>query len=134
MNEEGRLTRLSEISYQDRRRKADWVVNAASVLSIVSWLFALVVWGILEFASPERETVFTQSWDIGVRTWWDGNLLPLAFVLLVMSFITCIVAFLFNMTRMRRKTDKYRMSIIIIGIITFIGIIAFVIRFGSYLI
>jgi len=61
MNEEGRITRISETSYQDRRRKADWVVNMASILSVVSWAFALVVWGILEFAAPERDTVFTQS-------------------------------------------------------------------------
>ena len=118
---------------KDRREKADWVVNMASVLSILSWVIAFGVWIILDIAAPERENFFTRTFGFPIRTWWDATLLPIAFALLVLSFLVCIAAFIFNATRMRRKSDKYRKSIIIIGVATFIGGIAFLIRFGSYI-
>jgi len=115
--------------FNERRKKADWVVKMATVLSLIAWLVAFGVWVVLDSASPEKTTFFTQFFGSTVRSYWDTSLLPLAFALLVVSLGTCIIAFVFNMLRMRRKTDKYRKSIIIIGAITIVGIVVFVIRF-----
>ena len=125
-------------SFQERRRKADWITRMATILSLVSWTIAFAVWVVLESASPEREMTFISSLitvhfdaETSIRDYWDETLLPLAFGLLVASLIVCISAFIFNAMRMRRKTDKYRKSIIIIGAVTVIGIVLFLIRFGS---
>jgi len=126
-NERARSQGVSD--FNERRKKADWVVKMATVLSFIAWLVAFGVWIVLDSASPEKTTFFTQFFGSTVRSYWDTSLLPLAFALLVVSLCTCIVAFVFNMLRMRRKTDKYRKSIIIIGAITIVGIVFFVIRF-----
>ena len=124
-------------SFQERRKKVDWVVRMASILSFVSWFVAFGVWIVLGQAQPEQENMFTRGLfnirAITVRNYWDTRLLPIALGLLIASLCICIIAFLFNMTRMKRKTDKYRKSIIVIGIITIAGIVAFVIRFGKFL-
>ena len=137
MSDFDRIRTAKEVSFQDRRKKADWIVKMATILNLVSWAVAVAVWFVLESASPEREMRFVTSLmqvhfdsDIIVRNRWDMTLLPIAFFLLIASLCICIVSFMFNKMRMRRKTDKYRKSIIIIGIITILGIVFFLIRFG----
>ena len=123
--------------YLDRRKKADWIVRMATILSVLSWAVVIAVWAVLDAASPERERQFISSiirkhLDVQsyVRTRWDETLLSVGFLLLVASLAVCLVAFFFNKLRMKRKTDKYRKSIIVIGSITIMGIVAFLIRFG----
>jgi hypothetical protein len=123
-----------EMSFAERRRQADWVVKMATILSLTSWFIAIMVTLVLEYAAPERENLMSAIFEITVRTEWNQALLPVAFGLLVLSLITCIAALIFNMLRMRRKTDKFRKSIIIIGLLNFVGIIAFMIQFAPYLI
>jgi len=124
-------------TYQERRKKEDWIVKMATILSLVAWAIAITVWFVLSAASPEREMRFITSLlqthfasPVHVRYYWDAALLPLAFGLLVAALAVCTVAFAFNKMRMRRKTDKYRKSIFILGGVTAIGLVAFLIRFG----
>jgi len=131
MNEE--RTRYGGNSFQEKRRQADWVVNAASALSVASWLVAFSVLLLLDIASPEQANFFSNVFEGTLRTAWNLPLLYAAFILLILAIISCIAAFIFNMMRMRRKTDKYRKSIIIIGIVTVIGFIFFTIQFGGQL-
>ena len=129
-----------EQSFQERRRKVDWVVRMATALSLIAWTVAFAVWIVLEMASPEKETMFASlarsnrtvfgANETVIRDYWDTTLLPIAFLLLVAALAICIVAFFFNKARMRRKTDKYRKSVIIIGAITIVGIVLFLVRFG----
>ena len=125
-----------EQSFQDRRKKADWIVKMATILTLIAWGVALAVWVVLDAASPEKDvTWFTsigrkRGVDIVIRDYWDSTLLPIAFSLLLAALAICLLAFFFNKIRMKRKTDKYRLSIIIIGSITVIGIILFIFRFG----
>ena len=116
--------------FQERRKKRDWVTSSSTILSLLSWVLALVVWVVLDQASPEKENMFTRFFSVSVRGYWNQELLPLAFRLLAASLCICIIAFIFNMKRKRRKTDKYNKSIIVISIITVISLVLFVVRFG----
>ncbi|MCL1843956.1 MAG: hypothetical protein FWF79_09090 [Defluviitaleaceae bacterium] len=120
-------------SFHERRRQADWVVNGAAILSVLSWIVAFTVLLVLEMASPDGMEGFTRTFGGIPETTWNYTLLPAAFILLIFALISCIAAFIFNAMRMRRKTDKYRKSILIIGAFTFVGLIAFTVRFGSQL-
>jgi len=121
------------MNYKERRKQADWVVKAATALSFVSWLVAVGAVIFIDQAAPQRENFFTLVYGGTVRTVWDANLLPIALIFLVLSLLSCAAAFIFNMLRMRRKTDKVRKSILIIGGINIIALIVFLIRFWSYL-
>ena len=120
--------------FQERRRQADWVVNAASVFSLISWIVALASWVVIDFAAPDtRMAGVSGTLGYNTQSEWTVTLLPTVLILLVFSVLSCIAAFIFNMMRMRRKTDKYRKSIIIIGTISIAGLIVFVLRFSEYL-
>jgi hypothetical protein len=123
-----------KFNYLERRRKSDWIVRMATILSVLSWLVAFSVWVLLDQASPERAHMFSRLFGIPVREHWNTTLLPIAFVLLFVALGICILAFLFNKLRMRRKTDKYRKSIFIIGGITIVSIVLFIMRFGTWFI
>ena len=116
-------------SFQERRKKADWLVKSATIMSLFAWTVAFIVWVVLDIASPDRWLNYRGA-DVG-RSYWDERLLVIAFVMLLASLFICIVAFLFNKLRMRRKTDKYRVSVFVIGGITIVGIVSFLINFGS---
>jgi len=128
----------SDKDVKDRRKKADLVVNLATILTVAAWLFAIVVLFLVEAASPDSEVNWFTSIgrirgvDTVVRDYWDTTLLPIAFGLLIAALLACVFAFFFNKQRMRRKTDKYRKSIIIIGSITVVSIVYFLIQFGGY--
>jgi len=115
---------------RDRRKKNDLVVVLASALSVVCWILALAVWLFLDQASPDKVNVFSTWRNVLVRNYWDSMLLSTAFRLLLASVCISIIAFVCNLLRMKRKTDKYKKSIIIIGAVTIIGTVIFIIRFG----
>ena len=128
VDEKPRVRAASE--FVERRKKVDWVVRMATILSVLSWIVATVVLFVLDRAQPDKEHMFTRFFSIAVRDYWESPLLIVAFILLIVSLCICIFAFVFNMLRMKRKTDKYKKSIIIIGVITILGIVFFIFRFG----
>ena len=128
-----------EQSFRNRRKQADWVVNTAAVLSVLAWVVAFSVVLVLDIASENVQMEGLQAWLAsgaatggGSGSGWNIVLLrQIGLILLVVSFLCSVAAFIFNMMRMRRKTDKYRKSVIIMGLITLVGIVFYVIRFGD---
>jgi len=118
--------------FEDRRKRTDWITYMATILGVVSWIVAFSVGLLLDLASPEREHMFSRMFGTSVRNYWDPALLPIAFGLLVASFCICCLALLFNALRKRRKTDRFKKPVIVIGIVTFVGILFFIYRFGAY--
>jgi len=121
-------------AFTERRRTDDWIIKMTNIFSIVPWFVVFAVWIVIDFASPDKETFFSRL--AGYRTgleinihYWDEALLPVAFFLLLISLAFCLAAFILNTFRMKRETDRYRKSIMVIGGITIIAIVAFVIRF-----
>ena len=128
-----------EQSFRNRRKQADWVVNAAAVLSVLAWVVAFAVVLVLDIASDNVQMEGLQAWLAGGSGAAGGSgggwnivlLRQIGLILLVVSFLCSVAAFIFNMMRMRRKTDKYRKSVIIMGLITLTGIVFYVMRFGD---
>jgi heme/copper-type cytochrome/quinol oxidase subunit 2 len=120
-------------AFTERRRKPDWMVRGATILSVISWLLTIFVVLILDIASPNQENMFTHYFGGMERAVWNEGFILVAYIFLILSMASCLTAFVFNMLRKRRKTDKYKKSVIIIGVITVIGFIAFMLRFGGQL-
>jgi len=138
--------RLTEVLHKrveeekgDRRKKSDWTNKLATVLTLVSWVIVIAVWVVLDMASPERGMRFTQTFfeatfgtdaNSVLRTRWNYTLVYAAYVLFLISIGTCAIAFVLNRFRMRRKTDKLKISILVIGGINIVAFVFFLIRFG----
>jgi len=123
-----------------RKKKDDWVSKTATILSLFAWTIMIAVWAVLEAAAPERERIFiTSFFDVQfgtaplIRDVWDYTLVYIAYVLLLVSLGTCAIAFFVNRTRMKRKNDRYKISIFIAGGINVIALVVFHIHFWSVL-
>jgi len=131
---------MEKKQWVEKRKRTDWVTWMASVLSAVSWVTAFAVWFVLDRAQPIKETFLTRAAinaEDGSKaefsSEWNGPLLNAAFALLVASLVICAAAFIFNMLRKKRKTDKINKSIIIIGCVTAAGLALFLNKFWDYL-
>jgi len=117
---------------RERRRKSDWLIKTSILMSASAWLVLLVVWCLIYLAADNQPGIFNVFLGVDVpQNPLTYTLLPIAYALLLFSLAICLIAFLLNKLRMRRKTDKYRKSIFIVAGITIIALIAFLINFGS---
>ena len=122
-------------TFRERRRRSDNLVKGAVIMSFVSWIFLFAVWIVLYFAGFTGyygNTPINLITDSPATQVYTYTLLPIAYALLLFSLVSCLIAFLFNRMRMRRKTDRYRKSIFITGGVTIIALIAFLMNYGSY--
>ena len=117
----------------ERRTDVDWVIRGATALSVVSWLLTVGALLLLDIARPDADNMFTHLLGGAENTTWDEVLLLVTAIVLIVSIISCVCAFIFNMMRMRRRSDKYKKSIIIIGLMTIVVFIIFMINFWSVL-
>ena len=120
----------------DRRKRKDWMTKMPIALSLITLAVLFAVWMILEQASPETEWGFLASFgrvtfgmEPVLRSRWDTTLIYIAFIMLIVSLGTTVISVIFNKLRMKRKEDKYKKSVLIVGGITFVAFVAFLIRF-----
>lgn len=111
--------------FVERRRKKDWVVRSVGIIAAIGWICALAALIYADQAKPGTESFLTRLTNVSVRKYWDTTMLNISFKALLVSFFTCLIGLLINMTRHRRKTDRFNKPIIILGITTFIAIIIF---------
>jgi len=134
------LNKRDEEEKKDRRKKKDLVSRMATLLCLGAWAIMIAVWVVLETASPDKGMRFTQTFfevqfgadaASAMRTRWNYSLVYAAYIMMLASLGACAIAFVLNRMRMRRKTDKQKISILIIGGITVIAFVFFLIRFGA---
>ena len=113
----------------ERRRRKDWVVRLVSVVSVLGWVFAFAALLLFNEAQPSGPDFFTRFLGATVINYLDVNKLNMAFIALLISFFVCAAGMTANILRHRRKTDRYNKSIIILGSVSLVGIIAFLINF-----
>ena len=133
MNEQMQKDSNKDAQFKNRRKKADWVTKAASILSVIAWIIVIVMLLLLDRAQPQSADFFTHVFRSTVHSSWNSSLLRTSFIMLVSAFFICALAMILNILRHRRKTDKYKKSIIILGVLSLIGLILFMIRFKYYL-
>lgn len=115
-------------TFIERRRGPDAVVKAVWWTVGISWLLFILAVIFFETARPETETFFDRQFNVSIRDYWDENALLYVFIVLVLDLSVCIMGFIFNMARHKRKTDKISKSILILGIAALGGILWYLLR------
>lgn len=117
----------------NRRKQKDWVTKAVPIVSVVGWLATFIMLIFLERARPADYNFFSKYYGAPLPSAWNGSLLRVALALLIGVLCVCVIGFIFNMTRHRRKSDKYSKSILLLGAMALIGIAVFLFQFGGLL-
>ncbi|MCL1864863.1 MAG: hypothetical protein FWF73_03530 [Spirochaetes bacterium] len=100
---------------KNRRIGPDTIMNIISGISIISWIILAVIFIIISVSNPSSIRTVGKS-----GSGWTTNAIYALFVFLIILSISGI---LFNMTRLKRKTDKMRLTPIFSGVLSVIGLI-----------
>jgi hypothetical protein len=119
----------------ERRKKRDWISRCVPILAVIGWLSAALTLHFIYMAQPRGENVYTSLVRNAEFTvsFLNVGMLRLAGGFLVFSLFVCVVGTLLNITRKRRKTDRFNKFIIILGAASLFGIVAYIISYGSLL-
>lgn len=119
--------------FVERRKKPDWVVKAVTICSVIGWGLAVLAMLFMDFASPKKENFFSRLFQTPVDSGWNSGLLIFILVILTMVFFLCVVGLIFNMTRHKRKSDKFSKSLIFLGVASLIALVAYLMYFARYI-
>jgi hypothetical protein len=108
--------------FTERRRGPDAVIKTVWWTVGLSWTLIITAFLITSEAQPKFETFIDRMVKSSVRNYVDRDLLQYAFYVLLINLLVCIIGFILNMLRHRRKTDRISKSIIVLGMITLMGI------------
>lgn len=116
-----------------RKRKRDGFSQAVTVISLAGLIFALVTVILLDRASPVGESFFTRFLGTPVVSYWNAEYIKTAVIVMFLSFFLCAASFVMSLRRTRRKSDRYNKPIIVLGILSFVGLIVLLIAFRDFL-
>ena len=98
---------------QDRRKGPDALVKWVKYSGIISWILISMVLFITLIAKPDFESYMDESFHIRLQNSWDVNMMQYVFVLMVLLFFFCTISIVINLTRYRRKSDRFNKTLIL---------------------
>jgi len=114
--------------FTERRRGPDVVVKAVWWIAGISWALIITAIMFTGQAKPKSVSFFDRLLEVSVRNYWDEDLLRYAFYILLLNLAACIIGFILNLLRQKRKTDRISKSIIVLSVITLSGILWYMFR------
>ena len=114
---------------KDRRRGPDAIYKAVKSILYTSWLTllsAFIFWGL---AKPKLVTYVERRYGATIRTTWDLGLLRVAYYLVIALGVFALLGALFNLTRMKRKTDKFHYSFLFMFLLAVFAVFMYNIYF-----
>jgi len=105
---------------KEKRIGPDTVMNMISGISVVSWITLCVIFLIIAVANPTSSALSASRPGLKGAGQWTTTVI---YVLLIFLVFLSVSGVLFNVTRLKRKSDKLRISIIISGVFSVIGLV-----------
>ena len=115
---------------EERRIKADILSQWLEISSIVIWVALFVVIVLWQNASPQVETLLDSFFNVERSTAWNFRLLNIIFYLFVFLFVFSAVSIFLNFKRLKRSTDRIRLSFILSIFGSTIGILIYLFAFA----
>ncbi len=107
----------------DRRKGPDPWVKALEWLGVFGWLLMFTALFIFDRAKPESENFLIKATKVEASTTWNQELTTALFYLMIFGLCISIIGIAINSRRYRRKDDRFRITLIILGMISIFGII-----------
>jgi len=108
---------------KNRRRGPDTMVRMITISSVVSWLVIFIAFIIYQMVHPSGG-----SYNAVRKTMIDFSAgVIVAKALLFLNFLLCVWGMIMNSMRNRRKSDRFRISLVISAFISLAGFIVMMI-------
>ena len=117
-------------SPENRRRGPDTLSKSIRIVATIGWLFLLSAMVFIDLAKPKYVTVFEQRNGAADRTGgWDMDMARAIFFFYVGGFLFGTYGFVMNMKRSRRKSDRYRINLLVLAVTSLFGMIYYLLFF-----
>ncbi len=95
---------------KERRIGPDKIVNAISTISIVIWIIFASVFVLFAVANPTHSGMAASRPVFTGRTIWLNRIIH---IFLVIQVLLGGIGLFFNLTRLKRKTDRIRLTLVL---------------------
>ena len=112
--------------FYEKRTGPDFLVHWIRISSFIVWLIIGIFFIINDFAKPQQTTFFDRLFDISRRTAWDSQLLMASFIVAVVLFFFSLLSLIINTRRLKRKSDRISISLIISLIVSILSILFYI--------
>jgi len=110
----------------NRRRGPDFVIKVINGIAGFAWICIFLIFVFVAMAKPKLQGF---SRGMGAITGgWDTSWLDVVFFLLVFLVLLSVIGITFNFMRMKRKSDRIRATLVLSGVLAFIGLIGFALK------
>ncbi len=109
----------------DRRKGPDIWMRSLRWFAVVGWFLLLVALIFISVSTPQSELFFGKE---SYRQNISGGFVQwhvIIFFFMILGLGLSILGFFINIKRQRRRDDEYRVSLILLGMISIIGIIIY---------
>lgn len=106
---------------KDRRRGPDKLIKLIRWFAIAGWLNFIISLILFDEAKPDFETFFDRLFHIQMRYYWDQTYAWLSMIWFLICLGLSICGLWMNKKRHRRRTDEYRLNLIVLGLISLVG-------------
>lgn len=113
----------------DRRRGPDFWFKSLRWFAVGSWLIMFLALIFFAIAKPEETTFFDRQFNVKRESASNLTLISVIFYFMITGFCLSITGFFINLKRLRRKNDEFRISLILVGLISFGGILLYLFVF-----
>jgi hypothetical protein len=107
----------------NRRIGPDTVIKAIKGIAGFSWILVIIIFIVFSIAKPG----FKVKMIGGSGGGFNESILKYAFYLMIFQALLCSLGIIINTTRLKRKSDKLYISLIILGGLSILGIVAYLI-------
>lgn len=115
----------SQRTYFEKRIGPDFLVYWIRLSSFIVWLLLGIFFLVADFAKPEQVTLFDRLFDVTRRTVWDQNMLMISFFVAIVLFFFSLLSLIINTRRLKRKSDRISISLIISLIVSTLSILLY---------
>ena len=129
----GGLEAKAKKASNERRRSPDWITRSITAVTVLGWLCAVISVVLLELARPAGENLFAGLLDEPAVSHWDISMLIWAYSAIMLSLVTSALGFIFNTTRLRRKSDRYNKLLITLCVVSAVLVVLFLLNYSRYL-
>jgi len=105
---------------KDKRMGPDTIMNIITGISIISWIILGAIFVMLAVGNPTSSGMAASRPGLKGAGAWTMNAI---YGLLIFLIVLSVSGILFNMLRMKRKSDKMRLTPIFSGFLSVVGLI-----------
>lgn len=113
----------------ERRRGPDIFVKILGWLGVFGWFLMFVALFIIDRAKPEAEFILSKTARASLRNAWDQGLVTYLFYVMILGLFISIIGIVINTRRFHREDDRFRLTMILLGIISIFGIAKYLLPF-----